>query len=189
MELNETFKFYGYYNISNILRILDDNKLDWNEFIGRQKACFEMVNTQTIKIVYENNFFNTNFNPVFTKNYVYFEEDLNNICEIIKKQTDCSGYLLRAILVKLYKKSTIPNHVDTANGTFEFSRRIHVPIITNENCIFNVGEESINMKVGEIWEMNNDKLSHSVVNDGDEDRIHLIIDWCEKTPTEVRVNF
>jgi hypothetical protein len=45
------------------------------------------------------------------------------------------------------------------------------------------------MKVGEIWEMNNDKLSHSVVNDGDEDRIHLIIDWCEKTPTEVRVNF
>jgi hypothetical protein len=119
---------------------------------------------------------------VFTKNYTFFEEDLNNICEIIKKQTGGSGYLLRAILVKLYKKSIIPTHVDSANNTFKFSKRIHIPIITNEKCIFNVGEESINMKVGEIWEMNNDKLSHSVVNDGDEDRVHLIIDWCEKTP-------
>ena len=182
MELNETFKFYGHYDISNILRILDDNKLDWNEYTMRQKSCYDMVNTQTIKIVYDNKIFTPNFNPVYTKNYDYFEEDLNKICEIIKKQTDGSGYLLRAILVKLYKKSNIPKHVDSVNDTFKFSRRIHVPIITNENCIFNVGEESINMKVGEIWEMNNDKLSHSVVNGGDEDRVHLIIDWCEKNP-------
>ncbi len=182
MNVNESFKYYGHYDISNILIILDSNKVDWNEFTLRQKACTDMVNTQTIKIVYDNDFFSTNFNPVFTKNYPYFEEDLNNICEIIKQKTNSPGFLLRAILTKLYKKSNIPTHVDNANNTFKFSRRIHVPIITNEKCIFKVGEESINMKVGEIWEMNNDKLPHSVINDGDEDRVHLIIDWCEKTP-------
>ena len=32
------------------------------------------------------------------------------------------------------------------------------------------------MKVGELWEINNSKY-HSVVNDGDTDRIHMIIDF------------
>ena len=182
MNVNESFIYYGDYDISNILETLSNGKVDWNEFTGRQKTCRDMVNTQSIKIVYDNDFFKTNFEPVYTKNYDYFKDDLNNICEIVKKQTEVSGYLLRAILTKLYKKSKIPTHVDNANNTFKFSRRIHVPIITNDKCIFRVGEESINMKVGEIWEMNNDKLPHSVMNDGDEDRVHLIIDWCEKTP-------
>jgi hypothetical protein len=33
--------------------------------------------------------------------------------------------------------------------------------------------------------MNNDKKEHSVHNDGNEDRIHLIIDWCEKNPHDL----
>ena len=182
MNVNESFRYYGNYDVSNILKILNENKVDWNEFTLRQRACTDMVNTQTIKIVYDDDFFSTNFNPVLTKNYVFFEDDLKNISEVIKKHTEGSGYLLRAILTKLYKKTIIPTHVDSANNTFKFSRRIHIPIITNERCIFKVGEESLNMKVGEIWEMNNDKLPHSFMNEGDEDRVHLIIDWCEKNP-------
>jgi hypothetical protein len=41
------------------------------------------------------------------------------------------------------------------------------------------------MKEGEIWEVNNDKKKHSVHNNGDEDRVHLLIDWVEKTPEQV----
>ena len=33
------------------------------------------------------------------------------------------------------------------------------------------------MKPGEIWEINNDLKPHSVKNDGDDDRIHLLIDY------------
>jgi len=182
METTESFKFYGLYDISKIKNIIIDNNLDWNEFTLRQRACTDMVNTQTIKIIYDDNFFGTNFNPVITENYELFREELDNISEIIKKFTNGKGYLLRAILTKLYKHKDIPKHVDTANSTFTYSRRIHIPITTNPECIFTVGNESINMKEGEIWEMNNDKLEHSVQNNGDEDRIHLIIDWCEKTP-------
>jgi hypothetical protein len=185
MEANETFKFYGNYNVSNIKKIILDGNLDWNKFTSRQRMCSDMKNTQTIPIVFDSNFFVTNFNPVYTENYSFFENELNNISEIIKKITDSKGYLLRAILVKLFKKTDIPTHIDWANETLKVSRRIHVPIITNPDCIFIVGEDSINMKEGEIWEMNNDQLKHSVHNNGDEDRIHLIIDWMEKTPERV----
>jgi hypothetical protein len=49
--------------------------------------------------------------------------------------------------------------------------------VTNEKCIFEVDNEEINMKMGEIWEIDNFNKEHSVVNNGDMDRIHLIVDW------------
>lgn len=187
MNVNETFKFYGNYDVSKILEIIETNNLDWNLYTNRQKSCTDMMNTQSIRIVFDEGFgfWEANFEPVYSENYHLFEEELNNISEIIKKHTNGQGYLLKAILTKLLKKKSIPTHVDSINETFKVSRRIHIPLVTNDNCIFTVGDESINMKVGEIWEMNNDKLPHSVVNDGDEDRVHLIIDWCEKTPDYV----
>ena len=87
--------------------------------------------------------------------------------------------------VKLFKKTEIPTHVDWANETLKVARRIHIPIITNPDCIFIVGDDSINLKEGEIWEVNNDKKKHSVHNNGDEDRVHLLIDWMEKTPEQI----
>lgn len=182
MEANETFKFYGNYDVSNIKKIIEENNLDWNKFTNRQRSCTDMKNTQTIPIVFDSKFFTANLTPVLTENYTFFENELNNISEIIKQFTDGKGYLLRAILVKLLKKTDIPTHIDWANETLKFVRRIHIPIITNPDCIFTVNEDSINMKEGEIWEMNNGQLKHSVHNNGEEDRVHLIIDWMEKTP-------
>jgi hypothetical protein len=39
-----------------------------------------------------------------------------------------------------------------------------------------VGDESRNLKVGEIWIIDNTDMYHSVENKGKEDRVHLIID-------------
>jgi hypothetical protein len=44
-----------------------------------------------------------------------------------------------------------------------------------------VGEDKRNLKLGEIWEINNDKKEHSVDNLGETDRIHLIVDWVEES--------
>jgi aspartyl/asparaginyl beta-hydroxylase (cupin superfamily) len=60
--------------------------------------------------------------------------------------------------------------------SLEFCNRTHIPIKTNDNVLFTVAGETINMKEGEIWEFNNQKY-HSVHNNGDEDRWHLIIDY------------
>jgi hypothetical protein len=185
MNHDENFSFYGSYPVDNIKNILQNGLLDWTKYNIRQRACSDMRHTQTIPIVYDRDFFSTNYKPVYDDNYKLFENELNKISEIITKKTEGNGYLLRAILVKLLAGKSIPTHTDTANETFKVSRRIHLPIITNERCFFTVGNETINMKEGELWEMNNDKKEHSVHNDGNEDRIHLIIDWCEKNPHDL----
>jgi hypothetical protein len=60
-------------------------------------------------------------------------------------------------------------------------RRIHIPIQTNEDCFFTVGDDKRNLRLGELWEINNDKQKHSVDNFGNTDRIHLIVDWIEES--------
>ena len=76
-------------------------------------------------------------------------------------------------LIKLPAGKYISTHVDVGMN-FKLSNRIH---ITNDKCIFVVGNEGKQMKRGEIWEINNDMKPHSVHNSGTEDRIHLLIDY------------
>ena len=85
------------------------------------------------------------------------------------------GYFIRILFAKLSAGRTIMPHID-----FVFSllhcHRIHVPIITNDDVVICIGGESRNMKIGEVCEINNATV-HSVTNNGDEPRTHLIIDW------------
>jgi len=84
-------------------------------------------------------------------------------------------------LVKLTAKKSIRPHVDVVGFSLVVCRRIHIPIETNDECYFTVGDDKRNLKVGELWEINNDKKEHSVNNFGDTDRIHLIVDWIEES--------
>ena len=56
------------------------------------------------------------------------------------------------------------------------SHRIHLSIITNDEVWFTVGNETIHMREGELYEINNRRM-HSVKNAGSEDRVHLIMDY------------
>lgn len=53
--------------------------------------------------------------------------------------------------------------------------RLHIPIITNDKVTFFVGGEKIKMTPGKLYYVNFSKL-HYVKNEGDEDRIHLVLD-------------
>jgi hypothetical protein len=59
--------------------------------------------------------------------------------------------------------------------------RIHVPIITNEDCIqlwkddFNEAEYTKHMQVGYAYELNN-RAIHSAYNAGNQPRVHLVLD-------------
>ena len=54
--------------------------------------------------------------------------------------------------------------------------RIHVPITTNPRVRFMIGGRPYQFKVGEAYEINNQK-QHSVANKGKEDRITFIFDY------------
>jgi hypothetical protein len=63
--------------------------------------------------------------------------------------------------------------------------RIHIPVQTNEKvqfCVWDLDgkKHNVNMKVGTVWNLDTRK-PHMVVNDGECDRIHLVID-VETTP-------
>jgi hypothetical protein len=78
------------------------------------------------------------------------------------------------VFIKLPAKKETTLHKDHMEYLL-VCRRIHIPIITNANVLFNVGGETKNMKTGEMWEINNSK-DHGVVNDGEDDRVHVVID-------------
>ena len=84
------------------------------------------------------------------------------------------GRVGRAIFPKLSAKKSIGGHID-GGQYLSVVRRHHIPIITNPDVWFNVGEGWVNMFEGECWEINNRKW-HEVSNESNEDRVHLLID-------------
>jgi aspartyl/asparaginyl beta-hydroxylase (cupin superfamily) len=85
-----------------------------------------------------------------------------------------NGKVGKAILTKLKAGKKINGHTDRGNY-LDISRRNHIPITTNNKVFFAIGKGLLNMHEGECWEINNMQY-HEVINDSEEDRIHLIID-------------
>lgn len=87
------------------------------------------------------------------------------------------GKISTALLINLPKHKSILPHIDSGDEHFFKTDRLHIPIQTNEKCLFTVSDETIHMQKGHVWEINNSTKTHSVVNNGDSDRIHLLIDY------------
>lgn len=85
------------------------------------------------------------------------------------------GYFIRAKFARLLPGDTIAEHRDL-NFSLAHAHRAHVPIITNDQVWFTVGGETLNIPEGEIYEINN-RRPHSVRNDGDCPRVHLVLDY------------
>lgn len=80
-----------------------------------------------------------------------------------------------ARLMRLTPDSVIKEHTDHDLSLEEGSARLHVPITTNAGVEFRLNDRLVDIHVGECWYL---RLSdpHSVVNRGEEDRVHLVID-------------
>ena len=113
--------------------------------------------------------------PDYRELYFDLQNELKPAVDCIADYYQNNGFLVRMLLAKLPAGSKIPSHTDFGYALLN-CHRVHIPIITNEKVVFMVGGEAKNMQVGELWEINNE-LVHAVDNQGDEDRIHLIIDW------------
>lgn len=78
-------------------------------------------------------------------------------------------------LLRLHAGSTIAEHVDHALDFDDGEVRIHIPIVTSDAVRFVLDGARLAMAPGECW-YTNVNLPHSVANDGDTDRIHLVLD-------------
>jgi len=157
----------------------------WQSFSVRQKRYEVHQHTHTIGLVYDPDFrhshptrlpllaqFEPAMRPALWMTADHFEET-ETARKLIRENG--SGYFIRASLVRLKAGCSIAEHRDM-NFSLTHSHRVHLPIITNDQVLFTVGRETINLREGQLMEINNRRL-HSVHNNGADDRIHLILDF------------
>jgi len=171
---NFNFKFISSLNVENLKnKLADIDKTVWKEFTFRQETFDVHAKTLTIPLIFSKDFEseNVNYHPSFER----FTDEIKVLTAIFEEKLGF-GYITRAILVNLTANSVIPEHIDSGSS-LDACHRMHIPLITNDQCEFRVGDELMHMKVGEIWEINNTNKIHSVKNNSNQDRIHLIVDW------------
>lgn len=166
-------------------------KLDesaWDAESVRQQRYEAHRDTQTIPLVHDYDF--RHIHPTRHPALSLFEPLIRPVLAIVADFYDASpegrklterygvGYFVRANLVRLVAGGSIAQHRDM-NFSLTHSHRVHVPIITNDRVMFTVGDETLSIPEGEIYEINNRRL-HSVTNESDEARVHLILDYVLK---------
>lgn len=97
-------------------------------------------------------------------------------CSYFKEILDSFYFEKAAVrLLNLAVGAQIKPHSDHCLGYEDGFFRLHIPIITNPDVIFILDDERLIMNEGECWYINAN-FTHSVANNGNEDRIHLVID-------------
>lgn len=105
--------------------------------------------------------------PLFAE----YERLLTPIVESLSRFYSITDYV--ALLANLRPGGAVNPHQDS--GEFlTTTHRVHVPIRTNPQSFYSVGLGTIHMPMGSVWEIDN-QCTHAVINNGDTDRIHLII--------------
>ena len=186
MNFPGNFFHIGDLDTAELKRLVRDlTEEQWHSFAVRQKRYEVHQHTQTIGLVYDPDFrhshptrlplldvFESALRPVLWMAADHFEET-PSAQQLIRDNG--SGYFIRASLVRLGAGCAIAEHRDM-NFSLTHSHRIHLPIITNDQVSFTVGKETICMREGALTEINN-RRTHSVRNDGRQDRVHLVLDF------------
>ena len=178
MKEEFSFKYLGllpsFSECLNVVQRLDEQH--WNRYLDRKiRGGIAAENTDTIPITYDPN----PLSSVAQSHEMYAElspyiQEIEHLAKVVFGDVS----VRQSMLTRLRAGGQIKRHRDRGPIT-AVSHRVHLGIRTNDGCIFTVGEESINIKPGEVWAIDNVDKYHSVSNDGETDRIHLIVDLIE----------
>ena len=170
---NNAFQYMGKIDNFNLLlqKVLELTEEDWNKYKKRNSGVAAEY-SDTIPLIYDPKL---KINSVIKhENYETFSDHLIDVIKTVSLQFG-SIDIKQAMLTRLRSRTEIKRHKDVGPIT-QKTHRIHVPILTNEDCIFTIENESRNLKSSEIWLIDNTGRYHSVINNGTSDRVHLIID-------------
>ena len=164
-------QFPDYYNPQKLLHDLKIcQKIDWVNHFNQQDytgtwSSFSLrsISGNELDILATPN---AHFQDTITLHKtLYFKEIIDSF--------ECKKEAVR--LLSLSPNSFIKEHKDASAGYEDGFFRIHIPIQTNEKVVFRVNGKQLPMQVGECWYANFN-LPHFVSNEGENDRIHLVID-------------
>ena len=157
-------KYISIIDIDNYLKFVNDIEFKKNikynrdQYFGKCKTYFLVERFEIKNIKLCKKFFKLSKQLTKTLNQVYGVGSIYNIQFSL-----------------LPPSSSIKPHYDYGLN-FSLSHRVHLPIKTNNQSIFSIEDQHFNFKCNQLVEINN-KREHSVVNNSDIDRIHLIIDY------------
>jgi quercetin dioxygenase-like cupin family protein len=175
MKENESFSYFGEFQDFDSLLLLV-NKFeedDWLAYKERKKTGgIASAYSDTIPLIYNPKI--RNAKPV---HHIHYERFQRHVDAVIQAALPFIGgtKAVQAMLTRMKPQSTIARHKDRGEVT-KASHRIHVPIITNQQCIFTIENDEKHLQAGSVWLIDNTDRFHSVRNDGNEHRIHLIVD-------------
>lgn len=160
---------------------LDDKA--WKEDNYRQEEFEVHYNTESIVLV----FVDIDSWPEIVVSQEPGWERLSDVAlpvmnDIITRLYPPGGTVIRAMAAKLLAGKNITPHVDR-HESFHKGHRIHIPITTNPRVRFMIDGKPYQFKVGEAYELNNQK-THSVMNKGSDDRITFIFDYVPPEPVQ-----
>jgi len=92
------------------------------------------------------------------------------------------GMVYKAMFTLLPEGGKIPPHIDTGEALLSI-RRCHLVVTAEDGVNFMVGDENNYFAPGTLFELNNSRL-HSVTNNSDAPRVHLIVDILPQTLNE-----
>ena len=166
----------GQFNVSGLEAEISKFDLEWKIDTSRQDNNYTHSNTNMYQICYTDYNWSPGSSIVTNQvNNLKTPKAIKELLDIYNKlEYYYEGKIIRCEIVKMLKNTKIPKHVD-GGPLLYYSRRVHVPVITNEKITFTVMDNTIHMKKGGWYEINN-QLPHSVNNETDIDRVHIIID-------------
>jgi hypothetical protein len=173
-----SYRYIDTFDVSEISKSVSRFDKEWAIDTSRQHMFKEHKDTYTYMI--------QNFPLAWTpgsevkveKRYAD-ERHYLEIKELIEKLLVLNpGIVARVMYIKLPAKKNVPHHKDSG-WYLSNVKRFHIPVLTNDKVSYTVNDELKFMKVGECWEINNTAY-HSVFNDGDTDRVHLVVDIIPK---------
>lgn len=172
MNFEGNFCYHDQINVSHLAAsILREPETEWSEAVAK----VAMVHRQSRGIFLKNNlkpehFYGSTF-PAYQRYLPFLAPVLD---QLSRKLDPC--YLVRLQFSRHLAGDGFDPHHDKFSFTLVNSYRLHIPIVTNENVWFSVGDEKKNLAPGEIWEINNVRM-HAGRNEGSSPRIHLIVDF------------
>jgi hypothetical protein len=115
--------------------------------------------------------------PMFTE----YGKQLPYLQELITSTVDLER--LNFIRLVVISNSVIIPHRDLLelselSSEVRNAHRLHIPLVTNENCFFSEGNTVFRMRAGEVWFLDAAKI-HTVASFSNAPRTHLIFDFVE----------
>ena len=173
------FEYVRKFNIEDLSKYLDTFNSQWKLNTSNQESYLSQKDSDSYFIteIFNSDQNNEPFiNSVVTKDPKIIELVVMPIIYELEKLT--SGKYAKSLLAKLPAGKRIAPHYDQGGPLSTYMmviRRFHVVITTNDKVLFRIGNTTKHMNSGECWEVNQNMI-HEVWNDGESDRIHLIID-------------